>query len=367
MKIICQKAELMKSINIVSKAVPSKTTMDILYCILIDATVDQIKFTANDMELGIETIVQGTIEERGLICLDAKMFGEIVRKLPDSAVTITTDDRLQTVISCESAVFRISGRDGLEFSPLPSIEKGEPVELTEFSLRELIRQTIFSISASDSNKILTGECLQIRDNDLRLIALDGHRVAIRSLTLTEPSADREVIIPGKSMNELFKILSGETKDIVRLYFTQGNILFELTDTIIVTRLIEGKYFRIDQMISNDFSTRVTVNKQELISALDRALLFTSESDKRPLVLNITDAEMGMRIQSALGSMDDSIAIAKSGKDLMIGFNPKFMLDALRVIDDEEVSLYFQNAKAPCFIRDEQQSYIYLVLPVNFVS
>ena len=366
MKITATKQELAKSLNIVLKAVPSKTTMNILYCVLIDATVDTIKLTGNDMELGIETEVKGTIEERGLICLDAKLFSEIIRKMPDADITIETASNYQTTITCENSVFNIVGKDGTEFSPLPSVDKENPVVMNQFQLRELIRQTLFSISPNDANKIMTGENLQIHENELRMTALDGHRIAIRQLNLDSSYEDYEAIIPGKTLSEISKIVSGEIEDEVRVYFTKNQILFEMDGTLVVSRLIDGKYFRIDQMLSNDYETKIKVKKAALMSAVDRAMLFTSESDKGTLVLTICSDSMNLSIRSSAGSMSDDVAVESEGKELRIGFNPKFILDVLRVIDDEEISVYFLNSKAPCFIRDDAGSYIYLVLPVNFV-
>ena len=367
MKITASKSELIKSINIVLRAVPSKTTMNILNCILIDASVDEIRLTANDMELGIETIVQGMILQRGIICLDAKLLSEIVRKLPDAEVVIETDDNYQTLITSENSVFHIVGKDPSEFPHLPLIEKEDPVVLSQFQLREIIRQTIFSIALNDSNRILTGEYLEIRENELRIVGLDGHRIAIRQLTLDKSYHEHKVIIPGKTLSELMKILTGEQDDLVSLYFTRNEILFEMDGTVVISRLIEGNYFRIDQMLSNDYETTVVLKKTDFMNSVDRAMLFTSEAEKRPLVLSVESNNINMKINSQLGSMSDTLEIEKEGKDLKIGFNPKFILDALRVIDDEKITVYFLNAKAPCFIKDEEQSYIYMVLPVNFVN
>ena len=152
---------------------------------------------------------------------------------------------------------------------------------------------------------------------------------------------------------------------MEISFTKNHIVFEFDKTLVVSRLIEGDYFRIDQMISSDYETKVKVNKRELLDCIDRATLLIKEGDKKPIIISIGDEAMELKIKSQIGSMDEEIMIEKEGKDLLIGFNPKFMIDALRVIDDEEVDLYFMNAKAPCFIRNEQQSYIYLILPVNF--
>lgn len=367
MKIICSKSDLLKGVNIVMKAVPSKTTMSILECILVDASAGQIKFTANDMELGIETIVEGRIESRGIVALEAKLFSEIIRKLPDNQVVIESDDKMNTTITCEKAKFNIMGREGDDFSNLPMIEKNDPVCLSQFTLKEVIRQTIFSIAINDTNKMMTGELFEINGSELKVVSLDGHRIAIRKIELKDSYDSRKVVVPGKTLTEISKILSGETEDIVKIYFTQNHIMFEFDQTIVVSRLIEGSYFRIDQMLSSDYETKVTINKKEMLDCIDRATLLVKEGDKKPIIINIDDEVMELKINSQIGSMNEVIDIQKEGKDIMIGFNPKFLIDALRVIDDETIDIYYVNSKAPCFIRDEKQSYIYLILPVNFVA
>lgn len=365
MKIICTKSNLVKSVNIVSKAVPSKTTMPILECILIDASTDIIKLTANDMELGIETVVEGSILKKGVVAIDAKIFSEIVRKLPDNEIVIECDSNLQTTITCEKAKFNISAKSGDDFSYLPYVEKTEVVTLSQFTLKEIIRQTIFSISDNDSNKLMTGELFQISDNMLKVVSLDGHRISIRKTELKNTYSPRKVVVPGKTLQEVSKILSGEVDHTVDISFTNNHIVFEFDNTVVVSRLIEGEYFKIDQMLSSDYETKIKINKKEFLSCIDRATLLVKEGDKKPIIINITDESMELRIKSQIGSMNEEIIITKEGKDLLIGFNPKFLIDALRVIDDEEVTLYLMNPKAPCFIKNDEEDYIYLILPVNF--
>ena len=364
MKIICSKSSLLKSVSIALKAVPSKTTMPILECILMDATTNQIKFTTNDMELGIETIVEGTIEEKGKVALDAKIFYEIIRRLPDNDVTIKTDDKYTATITCEKAKFNIPGKSGEDFAYLPMIEKDEPLTISQYTLKEMIRQTIFSIAVNENNKLMTGELFEIKNNCLKVVSLDGHRISIRKMSLKKDYSDRKVVVPGKTLSEVSKILSGEVDDQVSIYFTKNHILFEFDQTMVVSRLIEGEYFRIDQMLSSDYETKLKINKKEFLDCIDRATLLVREVDKKPIIINITDDDMELRIDSAMGSMNEEIDIEKEGKDIMIGFNPKFLIDALRVIDDETVTIYLVNPKAPCFIRDDEENYTYLILPVN---
>ena len=365
MKIICSKANLLNGVQIVSKAVPNKTTMSILECILIDASRGSITLTANDMELGIETTIEGDILEKGIIALDAKIFLEMVRKLPDNDIVIETDASYKTTITCEKAKFNIIGKSGEDFSYLPMIEREESIVLSQFTLKEVVRQTIFSISDNDNNKLMTGELFDINDNMLKVVSLDGHRISIRKIELKNSYAPRKVVVPGKTLNEVSKILPGGADSDVNIFFTPKHIVFEFDQTTVVSRLIEGEYFRIDQMLSSDYETKVKVNKKELLNCIDRATLLIKEGDKKPIITNITDGGMELKINSNLGSMKEEMDIEKSGKDLMIGFNPKFLIDALRVIDDEEVDLYMVNPKAPCFIKDDDGKFIYLILPVNF--
>lgn len=367
MKIVCKKADLLNGVQIVSKAVPSKTTMSILECILIDVRNGEIKLAANDMELGIETRIEGEVIEKGMIALDAKIFLEIVRKLPDSNIKIETDSSFKTVITCEKAKFNIIGKSGEDFSYLPLIERNDSVVVSQFTLKEIIRQTIFSIADNDNNKLMTGELFEINDDTLKVVSLDGHRISIRKIQLKNSYPFKKIVVPGKTLNEISKILSGDTDKDVSIFFTGNHILFEFDDTIVVSRLIEGEYFRIDQMLSSDYETKVRINKKEFLSCIDRATLLVKEGDKKPVIINITDGVMELKMNTIIGSMDEEIDITKEGKDLMIGFNPKFLIDALRVIDDEEVDLYMVNPKAPCFIRDAEENYIYLILPVNFTT
>ena len=367
MKLVCSKSNLLSGVQIVSKAVPNKTTMSILECILIDALNGEIKLTANDMELGIETIIEGDIVEKGMIALDAKIFLEIVRKLPDSDITIETDSNYKTTITCEKAKFNIIGKSGEDFSYLPNIEREDSIIVSQFTLKEVVRQTIFSIADNDNNKLMTGELFDINGSELKVVSLDGHRISIRKIDLKDSYEPKKVVVPGKTLSEVSKILPGDTDKDVSIFFTPKHIVFEFDNTTVVSRLIEGEYFKIDQMLSSDYETKVRINKKEFLNCIDRATLLIKEGDKKPIIINITDGSMELKMNSIVGSMNEDIDIEKSGKDMMIGFNPKFLIDALRVIDDEEIDIYLVNPKAPCFIKQAEEKYIYLILPVNFTT
>lgn len=366
MKITCSQSELAKGVNTVLKAVPTRTTMAILECILIDATKDVIKLTANDMEIGIETIIEGTIEEKGIIAIDARFFGETIRKCPDSNVTIECNDKYQTVITCDTLQVNITGKPGEDFSNIPVIPRNEPVIISQFTLKELIRQTTFTISeANANNKMMTGELIEINGDNLKMVALDKYRISIRNIKLKESYPNKKVIVPGKTLNEISKIMNGGTEDMVEIFFTDNHIIFEFEKTTVVSRLIEGEFINIDHMISNDYETKVKVNKKKLYNAIDRStLMLFKDVENKPFIMDIKSDSIELRMNTTYGKMKENVDISKDGKDLVIGFNPKLFIDALRVIDEEEVNLYMVNHRSPCFIKDEEESFIYVILPVN---
>lgn len=365
MQIICNKSDLLNSINIALRAVSTKTTLPILECVVIDATNGIIKLISNDQELGIETIVKGTIVEPGAIAIEAKLFADIIRKFPDSDVTFTSDENFMTLIQCEKSKFNLMGRSHEDFPMLPKVEMNQSIKISDYSLKEVIRQTIFSVSDNESNKIMTGELFEISGDTFKVVSLDGHRISIRKIQLHDSYDNIKVIVPGKTLNEIAKILSGEMDKIVNIYFTDKHILFSFDDTTVLSRLIEGEYYKIEQMLSANYETKVTVNNKELLNCIDRASLMIKDVDKNPIILNFENENLELKTNSTVGSMKEDLDIIKSGKDILIGFNPKFLMDALRVIDDETVDIYLFNPKAPCFIKDKDETYIYLILPINF--
>lgn len=365
MHIICDKSKLIEGMNIVMKAIPGKTTMMILEYVVIEVKDNQIKLIANDLQLGIETLIDGEIKQEGSVAVGAKVFFEIIRKLPSDNVSITVDEDYHMNISCGKAKFNIMAKATDEFPYLPNIVKDKNVNISQFTLKDIIRQTVFSISDNENAKVMTGELFEIHDSELKVVSLDGHRISIRKVKLNQSYDDVSVIIPGKTLIEISKIINGGMDDEVSIFFTDKHVLFEFEDTIVLSRLIEGEYYKIDKMLSTDYETKVTVNKREMLECIDRSTLLLKESDKKPVIIDVQDDYMKFAMNSAIGSMDEDIDASKEGKDILIGFNPRFLMDALRVIDEDEITMYMINPKAPCFIRDQEETYIYLILPVNF--
>jgi DNA polymerase-3 subunit beta len=212
---------------------------------------------------------------------------------------------------------------------------------------------------------MTGELFEVKDGVLTVVSLDGHRISLRNIQLKDGADNIRVVVPGKTLNDLSKIITGGVEDMVTIYFTDRHILFEFEETIVVSRLLEGEYFKIVQMLSMDHKIKVKVNNREFLECIDRASLLIKDSDKKPIVVSIKDDNnMYLKVDTMMGSMNEEISVDKEGEEIIIGFNPRFLMDIMRVIDDEDIYLYMRDSKSPCIIKDDAESYIYVVLPVN---
>ena len=214
---------------------------------------------------------------------------------------------------------------------------------------------------------MSGVLFDINEDIARFVALDGHRISIRNVKLKESYEQIKVIVPSKTLSELARIISSNNDKEIHIYFADNYILFEFDDTIVLSRLMEGEYFKIEHMLSSDYKTKINVNRLKLLNAIDSSMILIRENDHKPIILDMTDSSMELRMKSSYGSMKNAIDCNKSGDNLVIAFNPKFLIDALKVIDDEKVDIFFSNPKAPCYIRDMENNYLYIILPVNFIE
>lgn len=363
-----EKDVLLTAVNIVSKAVAIRSTMPILGCILLSADSSSgIKFSAYDNEMGIVNTIteKSEVLEEGKVALESRIFMEIIRKIEeDEEIKIETVDSVVRISSANSE-FKLQSMDPDLFPKLPMASDNYSITLSQFKFKELLKDTIFSIASNDSNKMMTGELLEISNDELKATSLDGHRISIKKVSLDKEYSPRKAIVPGKTLSEISKLLSDDVEDTIELNFEPNQIMFRFDNTYVTSRLIEGEYFYIDSMLSSDYDTLVKINKKSFTEAMERATIFVRETERKPLIMKITDKVLNLRMNTSMGSFTSNLPIVKDGNDLMIGFNPSFILDVLRVIDEEEVSLYFTSPKAPCFIRDIEDSYIYLILPINF--
>ena len=364
-----QKAQLVNALSIVMKAVSTKTSSVILESILISASDNRVVLDATDTELSIQTEVAAVIVKAGGVVLNAKLFSEIVRKFDntESLIELDVDNDFKTTIRCEQAVFNIMGIDPVEFIPMPKIDRDAFISLSQFSLKEVIRQTEFSTAISDINRMMGGELIDVKNNVAKFVTLDGHRMSIRNIELMSDYEDQKCVVPIKSLQEVMRIIDSDTQKNVNIYFSKDHILFEFDRTLVLSRILDGEFFRIESMLSNDYDTKINVSRLKLQSAIEQSMILIRENEHKPMILDIENGMLKLSVNSSLGFMDAKVNIEKSGSDLKIAFNPKFLVDALKVIDDDFVNIYFTNAKSPCFIRDDKNTYTYLILPVNFIG
>lgn len=367
MKFICNKNILIEYINIVLKAVASKTTMDILSCILLETDSEGLILTANDMEISIKTSpVEAEVKEFGIVALDAKMFSEIIRKMPEGEITITTDENYITRIKNKRVEFKIIGKNPADFPEFPVYETMKSITLKADELRNMIRHTLFSISTDSSRLVFTGGLLEVRDNIANLVTVDGFRISV-STGKTENTSNEEIeeIIPGKSLGDLLKVLPDDKEQSVEIIYTGNQLVFVLHTFIFVTRLLNGEFLKYENNFTDDYNTKVTVDKNQLIQSFERAMLITEDTKKNPVYLNIQDDVMAVSSQTEAGTILDELLVETEGEEINISFNPKYLYDPLKVIDDDKVSLYFTNSLSPCIIKgEENQNYKFLVLPLR---
>lgn len=366
MKLTCSRDSLLNGINIVTKAVSSRTTLPILECILLTATNDGLKLTANDMELAIESsTIDADIEETGNVALDAKFFSDIIRKINGDEVKISVDEKNIATIKCGKSEFKISGQDGDDFPPIPQVEKNLKFVISQNDLRNLIRQTIFSISQDESKPILTGELIEIENNMIDFVSVDGYRISYKNAELVQSAGAKRAIVPGKSLGEIAKILAADDDEKAVIYFTDNHIMVDINGNIVVSRLIQGEFIKYQQSFTNEYKTSAKIIKSEMIDSLERASLIARDSRKIPVKLEISGNNIVITSNAETSTAYEEVAAEIDGDKLVIAFNPRYLIDALKAIDDDEVYMHFNTPLSPCVFRPiEGDSFKYLVLPLR---
>ena len=367
MKFFCDPKTLMHSISIVQKAVSSKSTLPILKGIYLEAFDKNLRLVGTDMEIGIDHIMEANIIEEGSIVVDARLFSEIIRRLPDSEVEVSLQNNNQLLIKCASTEFNILSYNSSEFPELPEIEEEQTHEISQELFKSMIRQTVFATAQDEARPILTGVLMEIEDDTLNMVALDGYRVALRKGKI-EAHLNNKVVIPGKTLNEVNRIIGGEEDEKVQISLTNNHALFTVGNTKLISRLLEGEFINYKQILPKEFKSRIKVNAKHLLDSIERASLLGKEGRNNLVKFIITDENMIINSNSELGNVHEEIKIELEGEDLQIAFNSKYFIDALKVIDDETVYLEFTTNLSPGIIKPiTNDNTIYLVLPVRLAS
>lgn len=365
MKFTCEKETLLSAISITSRTVSQKSTISALEGILIDAN-DKLTLTGYNLETGIRTNVTATISERGSLVLSARLFLDIVRKLPNEEITFSAKEFWVT-ITCGQSKFQIMAIDPEEFPELPEVSQHQGLVIGQSTLKSMINQTLFSVSTNEIRPIHTGSLFEINEMELTVVSVDGYRLALRREEVDQVlgTAPFSFVVPGSALHEVEKFCMGEEEITVSL--GQSHILFHAGETILVCRRLEGDFLAYNNAIPQNNPMEVVGNTKEMVTVIERVSLLISEKLKSPLKCVFDDEKVEISSKTALGEAKDICAVEGTGGQIEIGFNNRYMIDALRAITDQKVRLEFSTAVAPCLILPENKDdkrFCYMVLPVR---
>ncbi|MCD7947024.1 MAG: DNA polymerase III subunit beta [Oscillospiraceae bacterium] len=364
MKFSCEKAILLTAVTTASRAVSPKSAIPALEGILLEAE-DTLSCTGYNLETGIRTTVPVEIQSKGRIVLHARLFAEMLRKMPDDIVTIETEN-LTVNIRCGMSEFNILGIDSNEFPELPTIMPEHMISLPQTTLKNMITQTIFAVSDSDSRPIQTGSLFEVEENDLTIVSVDGFRLALRSEKLSETAAEAfSFVVPGAALSEVEKICA-DTEQPVSITQSARHIMFQIGQTILISRRLEGQFLAYRQSIPRSNPIHVESETRTLLSSIERVSLIISEKMKSPLRCIFDDGNIRITTKTGIGDASDQCPVSGDGGGLEIGFNNRYLMDALRAAPTERIRLELSSSVSPCIIlpAEGEENFLYMVLPVR---
>jgi len=362
MKFSCEKAILLDAAITASRAVSTKSTIQALEGVLVEVG-DRVTFTGYNLETGIRSSFDAEITRKGSAVINARLFADIIRKLPDETVVIEVDERNMCNIRCGPSEFNVVTSDTSEFPEMPSVSSGACVKFAQGVLRDMIGRTVFAVSTSDVKPVSTGELFEISGGELTIVACDGFRLAVMTGETREGGADARFIVPGAALREVERIL-GDSDEDVSVRIGERHVMFDFGDTILVSRTLEGEFINYRNAIQRDNRTRVKVSAKELIQSVERVSLITNERMRATLRCTFGEDSLSLTCTTALGRAYDECS-AEGGADIEIGFNHRYLLDALKAVPDEEIMLELGTPISPCNIMPaEGTRFTFMVLPVR---
>ncbi|AWI07493.1 DNA polymerase III subunit beta [Clostridium drakei] len=366
MKFTCQKSILQEGISTVQKAITGKSTLPILNGIHIKTNQNELILTGSDIDLSIETKIKSDIIEEGSIVIDAKIFGEIIRKLDNDTIHIDTIDNNSIEIVCNKSRFTLIHMNSEDFPELPNINENMIFSIPQNILKNMIRGTIFATAQDETRPILTGILFEIKDKNLNLVALDGYRLALKSENLDTDNIINAVI-PGKTLSEVSKILE-ENEESVNITFTPNHILFSIGETKIISRLLEGEFIKYNSIIPEEYNLKIIAKRIVLLNSIERASLMGKDGNTNLIKFDIEDENMVITSNSQLGMVREELNIILQGEPLQIAFNSKYLIDVLKIMEEDEVVIELSSSVSPCIIKNKNtNNCTYLVLPVRLVN
>lgn len=364
MKIVCNKDILNEAIQTVSRAVATKSNLASIEGILFIAENGTLTLTGYDFEMGIKTTFECDVEREGDVVLSAQLLGNIVRKVNNPIISIDCDERMNCVIKSGITEYNIKGIDSTDYPDFPSPGKDNSVKMENSLFSEMVDYVIYAVSHDDKRPAHTGVLIKLNEDNLTMVALDGYRLAVCERKV-DFSGEFSMIVPSKAMNEVRKIV-GESDGKLTIYATKRYVIFEAGDFIVLSRLLEGDFLDYKKAIPFSCVTKAVINTKQFTDAVERVSLIITERLKNPLKLEIGQSSVGVKCNTELGSVYDEIDVETEGEDLEIGFNNRYILDALKASKKEELVFQFSGSLSPCkIVPKEGEDFTYLVLPVRF--
>ena len=353
MKFLCKQTELNEALTNVSRAVPQKSTISALEGIKIYLNKNSLELTGYDLELGIQTKIEVSSEDIGDCILNSRLFSEIIRKMPSETIEIEIDDNLTTTIKGENAEYKIQALPADEYPSIPDCDTGDNFTVSQAMLRNMINQTIFAVAVTDNRPILMGELFDIMDHNFNLVAIDGYRLAVRSEKI-ESDNHYNFVVKAKALSEISKLLKDDEKEQVTMHVSKKHIMFEIGSYTVISRLLEGEFHNYKGSIPTTHNTEIILNTRDLTDSLERCMLM--------------DGTVKLSCSTILGKLNDEIKVDHSGSSVEVGFNARYLLDALKATESDRVKLQLNGSTSPMKIVPlEGDAYVFLVLPTRMRS
>ena len=364
MKFSCEKYLLQTACATAARAAASKSPIQALEGLLIEAGAD-VKITGYDLKKGIYTSVSADVAQAGSIVVNSRLFGEIIRKLPDGIVTVTTD-RLNINVKCGKSDFNIMGLSPDDYPEMPVVDGENQIALPEKILRSMINQTIFAVADSDVRPIYTGTLFEVDGDELTLVSVDGYRLAKRSEKLESAQMENcSFVVPGAALSDIERICE-DSDEQVSISVGQKHISFSIGETVVISRRLEGEFLNYKKSIPESFRHVLKVERSELMAVIDRVSLIISEKNSSPVHLFLEDGSILCSCATVIGKAEDTCLCEGNGEGLEIGFNDRYLMDALKASGKDELLLCLNTASSPCILKaaDGSDSFTYMILPVR---
>lgn len=365
MKMKCNRKDLMEAVSLVEKAVPVSTPISVLEGIFIEAKENAFKLVGNNMDLGIECFIPADVEEKGLAMVRASLFSNAVKKLPDTNedVFMEIDEKDNLKIECGHAKFNFSTSSAEEFPQLSQVLDGKSFEIKEALVKNMIKQTVYAVSSKEDKPVLTGLLFDVDKSSINVVGCDGFRVAIRKEEI-ENEETLKFIFPGKNAKELLGIL-GETDELVKISVNENNVKFVTDRCIFVSRVIDGEYLNYQSVANHKNTLEFVVERRKILNSIDRAATIVNEASKSHVLLDIDETSVSIDCESVMGKVKDKFNIDMQGEPMQIAFNPKYLIEAFKNVEDNKIKLSFSTPVTPAVIRPlDGEKYVYIILPVR---